>query len=346
MVKVLIVFSLLPSLILSQEKVSVTGAGATFVFPLLSNWAKTYAKNNPDVNVNYQSIGSGGGIRQFINKTVDFGASESPIPDDLLEKNPDALHIPVTVGGVVLGYNLPDIRDKRLKLTPDVVVDIFFGKIKKWNDESIQKLNPELSLPDKEIVVVHRSDGSGTTYVFVRYLSEISSEWKEKVGAATSVNWPVGIGAKGNEGVAGTIKNLRYSIGYIELAYAKLEKIPFALLENKSGNYIEASLQTLTNSVFIPDNLEKKRLFYELVNTPEKEGYPITGFSYILLWQDYKVKDCKKITNMIKFLKWTISKEGQDIAEKLEYARLPESIIKLNTEILDSITCNGKKLED
>ncbi len=173
----------------------------------------------------------------------------------------------------------------------------------------------------------------------------MSSEWKEKVGFGTSLNWPTGIGAKGNEGVAGSVKNIPYSIGYIELTYAKLEKIPYALLKNQSGTFVKASLSTLTQSVFVLEDLDKKRLFYDLVNTSEKNGYPITGFSYILVWQDYKVDDCKVVRELVKFLKWAISKEGQDLAEKTEYARLPEKIVKLNEEILDSITCNGNELK-
>lgn len=322
-----------------KGKVSVTGAGSSFLYPAMSNWADMYKKMT-GTNINYQSIGSGGGISQFLNKTVKFAGTDKPLAEKYLEKYPDVLHIPIIIGGVVVAYNFGIPISQKLKLTPELLVDIFLGKLKKWNDRRLQEINEGINLPDKNIFVVYRADGSGTTYIFTKYLSAVSKEWKEKVGAGTSVNWPVGIGARGNEGVAGTLKNLPFTIGYIELSYAKSENIPYALIQNKSGNFIDASLDTFTNAVYIPPAINKSRFFYDIVNTSVEYGYPISSFSYILVWRHYKEKDCKPIIELVKFLKWCNSQQAQEYVMKFDYAKLPQKIIELNLEILEGITCS------
>ncbi len=346
MTKKIIAISAMAIVIFScKGKVSVTGAGSTFLYPAISNWADMYKKANK-VNINYQPIGSGGGISQFLKKTVKFAGTDKPVSLQYLNEHPDILHLPIIVGGVVVAYNLGTSAVQKLRLTPHVLSDIFLGKIKKWNDKRLQEINNEMNLPDKNIIVVYRADGSGTTYVFTKYLSDVSNEWKEQVGSGTSVNWPCGIGARGNEGVAGTLKNLPFTIGYIELSYAKHENIPYALIQNRSGNFIEPSLESFTSSVYIPSNIRKDRLFYDLVNTQSAEGYPITSFSYILVWKQYEEEDCSPIYELLKFLKWCNSSQAQEYVTKFDYAKLPAAIVKLNLEILDSITCAGRKNND
>src|SRR6478672_7070342 len=226
----------------AQNKVTINGAGATFPFPLIDTWRVEYQKPHPDVNINYQSIGSGGGIKQFTAKTVDFGATDAPLSKNESQQAKGAVHIPETIGSVVAAYNIPSIPDKGLKLTGEVLADIFLGKITKWNDPKIQALNKDKTLPADDIVVVHRSDGSGTTFVFTDYLSNVSSAWSQQVGVGKSVAWPTGIGAPGNEGVANAIKGTANTIGYIELSYALTTKTPFAFIQNKEGNFIEPSI--------------------------------------------------------------------------------------------------------
>ncbi len=332
-----LIFNLLNLNSLSQDK-ELLGAGATFPYVLYSKMFDVYFKQT-GVKVNYQSIGSGGGIRQLKEKTIDFGASDAFLSDEQLnEFNSPVLHIPICLGAVVLTYNLPG--NPELKLTPDVIVDIFLGKIKKWNDPRITQLNPDVKLPNMNITVIHRSDGSGTTFVFVDYLSKVSKEWETKVGRGTSVAWPVGLGAKGNEGVTGLVKQIPGSIGYVELIYAKQNKLPIALVKNKKGKFIKPELSSITSagSVKIPDDTR-----ISITDTESEDGYPISSFTWILVYkeQNYKNRSFERAKQLVKLLWWMIH-DGQNYAEPLEYAKLPAIAVKKAETIIKSITYNGK----
>src|SRR3989454_10077644 len=266
----------------ASAQMMINGAGATFPYPIYSKWFDEYAKIDPSVRFNYQSIGSGGGQKQILAQTVDFGASDGPMSDDNLAKAPGKiLHIPTVAGADVLTYNLPG--NPKLKFDGPAIVDIFMGKITKWNDPKIQSQNQEVKLPDSDIVVVHRSDGSGTTYIWVDYLSSVSPEWEREVGRNTSVKWPAGLGAKGNEGVAGQVKQLSGTVGYVELAYAHQNKLAFADLKNSSGKFVTASLESVTEalaSAKIPDDFR-----FSMVNPPGGNAYPISGASWLLVYE-------------------------------------------------------------
>ncbi len=306
---------------LTYAAMLINGAGATFPYPLYSKWFSEYQKQNPKVQINYQSIGSGGGIRQLLEKTIDFGASDAPMTDAQLAKaSHPILHIPTVLGAVVVTYNLPNVTN--LKLTSENIADIFLGKIKKWNDSRLQKLNP--SLPDQDIFVVHRSDGSGTSAIFTDYLSKVSSEWKEKVGSGTSVNWPTGLGGKGNEGVTGLVKQTPSSIGYVELIYAANNKLAFAFIQNKAGMFIEASPKTVSAAASgalkqMPDDFR-----VSITHADGKNSYPISSFTYLLVPQTLIGKKGK---DFVQFLQWAVT-DGQKHAEKLTYAALPEPLVK------------------
>jgi phosphate transport system substrate-binding protein len=323
----------------ASKNVSIQGAGATFPYPLYSKWMAEYNKLNPHIRINYQSIGSGGGIRQVIKQTVDFGATDAPMKDEDAKKAPGTLHhIPTTIGAVVVAYNVPGV-DRKLNLDPDVVVDIFFGKVKKWNDARIKASNEGVELPDKDIAIVHRSDGSGTTAVFTDYLGHVSDEWTEKVGVGKAVKWPTGLGAKGNEGVTGQIKTTPGAIGYIELAYATQNKLTFASIKNKAGQYIEPKIGAITAAgagAEMPDELHMS-----LANPEGKDAYPIAAYTYILVYED--VKDQAKAEAVAKFLWWAIH-DGQKFAEELHYAPLPEPVVKKVEARLKSLKSGGKVL--
>ena len=268
---------------LAADPILVTGAGATFPYPLYSKWFSDYNKLHPDIRFNYQSIGSGGGIQQFTNGTVDFGASDAPMTVEEQAKAADAVHIPTVLGAVVVTYNAPI---QGLRLTPAVLADVFLGKITKWNDAKLAAVNPGLSLPDATIAVVRRSDGSGTTYVFTDYLSKISPEWKAKAGTGKSVSWPVGLGGKGNEGVTGLVKQTPGSIGYVELAYANQNKLPTALLQNKDGNFVAPSIAATSAAaagVSMPADYK-----VSVTDASGKDAWPIASFTYLLIHQDAK----------------------------------------------------------
>src|ERR687896_2605247 len=269
------------------QQVTINGAGATFPFPLIDTWRVEYQTVKPDVNVNYQSIGSGGGVKQFIEKTVDFGATDAPLTAEEIQQAPGAVHIPETIGSVVPAYNLPI---EGLKLTGPVLADIFLGKITKWNDPKIQSLNPGVSLPGEDIIVVHRSDGSGTTYVWTDYLSNISTAWNEQIGRGKSVQWQVGIGGPGNEGVANAIRGSPNTIGYVELAYALTTEMPYAFIQNQAGNFVEPTLDSTKAAVAAASqSLPKGDASWEhvsVVNAPGTNSYPIASFSYILLFKE------------------------------------------------------------
>jgi phosphate transport system substrate-binding protein len=304
----------------------INGAGATFPYPLYSKWFSEYAKVDPTVKFNYQSIGSGGGIKQITAQTVDFGASDKFLTDQELKAAPGKiLHIPTVMGAVVLTYNLPGIP-KGLKLSSEDVADIYLGKITKWNDPKIANDNPGVKLPDQAIIVVHRSDGSGTTSIFTDYLSGVTPEWAQKAGKGASVKWPVGLGGKGNEGVAGQIKTTRYTIGYVELAYAVENKLPFATLKNKAGAFVEPSIKSTSAAAAAAAKHMPADFRISLVNQPGKDAYPIVGFTWLLVYEQQK--DKVKGKKLVEFLNWSM-KSGQKMAAPLLYAPLPESVEKM-----------------
>lgn len=309
-----------------SEKKRINAGGSTFVFPMMSTWASEY-KNATGVEINYQSIGSGGGIQQMTAKTFDFGCTDAPMNDEQLAKaketNGDVVHVPLAMGAVVLAYNLPSVKSQ-LAFSGPVLSDIFLGKIKKWNDQAIRALNPGIDLPDLEIVVVHRSDGSGTTYVFVDYLAKVSADWKSKVGVGTSVQWPVGIGAKGSEGVAGMVSNTNGALGYVELTYVLQNSISHGKVINKDGAAVEASLESTTAA---GDNALKdipEDLRYSVTNPAGKDSYPICGTVWAVVYRN-QPKDKGKV--IADFLNWVLT-DGQEHCAKLHYARLPKSLIE------------------
>jgi phosphate transport system substrate-binding protein len=301
----------------------INGAGATFPYPLYSKWFSEFNKLHPDLQINYQSIGSGGGIRQFTDKTIDFGATDVPMTDEQQAKlSVPALHIPTVLGSVVIVYNLPDVG-AALKLSPDVVADIFLGQIKKWDDARIKKLNPTAKLSG-DIIVAHRSDGSGTSGVFTDYLSKVSPAWKEKVGQGTAVNWPLGLGGKGNEGVAGLVKQTRGSIGYVEFVYAAQNKLSFAALRNKAGVFVTPSLKALTAAASGSLKAMPEDFRVSITDADGKDSYPISSFTYLLVYKT--LTDVEKGEKLVKFLKWAV-KDGQKMATDLQYAPLPASLV-------------------
>ena len=334
----------------AQSAVTINGAGATFPFPLIDTWRVEYQKVKPDVNINYQSIGSGGGVKQFTEKTVDFGATDAPLTQNESQKAPGAVHIPETIGSVVAAYNLPGIPDKGLKLTGEVLADIFLGKITKWNDPKIQSLNTDKTLPGDDIVVVHRSDGSGTTFVWTDYLSSASPAWKDQLGKGKSVEWPVGIGAPGNEGVANAIKGTPNTIGYIELSYALTTNTPFAFIQNKEGNFVEPSLNSTMAAVesYVATLPKGDGVWTDvtLVNAAGADSYPIASFSYLLLNKELSTNpnlDQAKAKALVDFISWAIT-DGQKMAESLDYVPLPDGVVKLDQDTLKSLTFNGQPI--
>jgi phosphate transport system substrate-binding protein len=342
---------LLPKQLQSQSgQVILNGAGSTFVFPLMDNWRVDYQKVKPGVNINYQSIGSGGGVKQFTAKTIDFGASDAPLSEQEQQAAKGAVHIPVTIGSVVAAYNIPSVPNKGLKLTGPILTDIFLGKIKKWNDPKIQSINPGVSLPSNNIVVVHRSDGSGTTFVWTDYLSKISAEWSNKVGKSKSVPWPTGIGAPGNEGVANAIKGSPNTIGYIELAYALTTKMPYAFIQNKAGKFIEPSLDSTKAAVSasVPQLPKGDGSWssVSMVDAPGDTSYPIASFTYVLVYKELSTDpgiDQSKAKALTGFFSWAIT-DGQKSAPNLGYVPLPDQVVKLDQDTIKSLTFNGKPL--
>ncbi len=325
----------------AQDDKSILGAGATFPYPLYSKMFSEYDKL-AGVKVNYQSIGSGGGIQQLTAKTVDFGASDAVLngkQDSALSA--PCVHIPITAGAVVICYNLTGLSDA-VKLTPTVLADIFLGKITKWNDAAIVAINKGLKLPSLDITVVHRSDGSGTSNIFTTYLSKVSADWNTKVGKGSAVSCPVGLGGKGNEGVAGSVKQTPGSIGYVELAYAKQNGMSFATIQNKSGKWIVPSIESTTASANIDIPADGK---VSLTNTDAKNGYPIAGFTWILVYkeQNYGGRSLNKATEMMKMIKW-MTHDAQKYCEPLNYAPLPKAAVKVAESIIKTVTYNGKSI--
>ncbi|MBI2906388.1 MAG: phosphate ABC transporter substrate-binding protein PstS [Chloroflexi bacterium] len=322
----------------------LTGAGATFPFPLYSRWFFDYAKVDSSARFNYQSIGSGGGIKQVTEKTVDFGASDAVLDQRQKAAAPGLQMFPMVAGAVVLAYNLRDAAGTAaptgLKLAPDVVADIFLGKVTKWSDSRLTALNPDVKLPDQNIVVAHRSDGSGTTFLFVSYLSQVSPEWKSKVGAGTSVEWPVGLGGKGNEGVTGVISQQPGSIGYIELAYAKQTKVPYAFVRNAAGKFIEPTLESTTAASDAMAAQMPEDMGQLLTNAPGADSYSIAGYTFLLVYQD--MADCAKAARLAGFINWALS-EGDKSAKELHYAPLGASVKQKVLARVEKLTCGGGK---
>jgi len=313
----------------------INGAGATFPAPLYSKWFSDYNKQHPDLKFNYQAIGSGGGIKQITEKTVDFGASDAPLTDEQLTKAAGLLHIPTVMGAVVVTFNVPGVT--ALKLTPEALTGVFLGKITKWSDPVIAGLNGSARLPDSAITVIHRSDGSGTSAIFTDYLSKVSTEWAGSVGHATSVKWPVGLGGKGNDGVTGLVKQTPGSIGYIELAYARQNKLPVAALKNKEGAFVEPTMTSTSAAaagVEIPEDFR-----VSITNATGKTAYPIASFTYILVYKDQI--EAKKGQAIGRFLWWAIH-EGQKAAPGLDYAPLPGPVVKKVEAKLKTLTADGK----
>jgi phosphate transport system substrate-binding protein len=303
---------------------TLNGAGATFPYPIYSKWFSEYHKLHSDIQLNYQSIGSGGGIRQVIAGTVDFGASDGPMTDDQLkEAKTKILHFPTVLGADVPAYNIPGVTAE-LKFTPEALTGIFMGKITKWNDKAIAGPNPGVNLPDRDIIVVHRSDGSGTTYIWTDYLSKISPDWQSQVGKGTSVKWPVGLGGKGNEGVAGAIRQMQGSIGYVELIYAVQNNISYGSVKNAAGNFVKASLDSVTAAAAsapkMPDDFR-----VSITNAPGKDAYPISSFTWLLV--PAQSKDAAKGKILADFLSWMVT-DGQKMTAALSYAPLPDGVVQ------------------
>jgi phosphate transport system substrate-binding protein len=307
-----------------MAETQLNGAGATFPYPMYSKWFSEYNKLHPDVQINYQSIGSGGGIRQVLNGTVDFGASDGPMTDEQLkEAKTKILHIPTVLGAVVPAYNVPGISGD-IKFTPEALAGIFLGKIQKWNDPAITQANPGVKFPDKSIIVVHRSDGSGTTFVFTDYLSKISKEWEATVGKGTSPKWPVGLGGKGNEGVAGQIRQLEGSIGYVELIYAAENKITYGAVRNAAGNFVKASLDGVTEAAASSPKMPAD-FRVSITDAPGKTAYPISSFTWLLIPE--QAQDPKKGKIIADFLNWMVT-DGQKMTSQLSYAPLPANVVE------------------
>jgi len=318
----------------TAQKVQINGAGATFPYPIYSKWFSEYNKLHPEIEINYQSIGSGGGIRQVINQTVFFGATDGPMTDEQLQAAPGKiLHFPSVLGGDVPVYNIPGI-DVELKFTGPVLADIFLGKITKWNDPAIAKLNPGVKLPGTDMTVCHRSDGSGTTYIWVDYLSKVSPEWKKKVGVATSVNWPVGIGGKGNEGVAGLVKQTPGSIGYVELIYALQNKIDYGSVQNTAGEFVKATTESVSAAAAAAAKQIPPDFRVSITNARGNGVYPISSFTWLLFYENPKDKQRARI--MVDFMKWALA-DGQKFAPELGYAPLPKEVVALETNALKKI---------
>ncbi len=311
----------------------INGAGATFPYPIYSKWFDEYHKQHPEVRINYQSIGSGGGIRQVSNETVFFGATDGPMTEEQLKAAPSKiLHFPTVLGADVPVYNLPGVSE--LKFSGALLADIFLGKITRWNDPALARINPGVTLPASEITVVHRSDGSGTTYIWVDYLSKVSPEWKEKVGVATSVNWPAGVGGKGNEGVAGLVRQTPGSIGYIELVYALQNKIPIGAVQNAQGEFVVASTDSVTAAAAAAASQMPADFRVSITNAAGPGAYPISSFTWMLLFED--PKDKTQARAMVEFLKWALT-DGQQFASQLGYAPLPAEVVKQELALLETI---------
>ena len=323
------------------SEVKLEGAGATFPNPLYQKWFSAYNKEHTNTKFDYQSIGSGGGIKQITEKTVDFGGSDAPMNEDQLKAAPDIIHIPTVLGADVITYNLPTLGTATLRFSGETVADIFLGNIKKWSDPKLTADNPGVKFPDTDITVVHRSDPSGTSFVFTDFLSKVSPDWKQKVGASTAVQWPVGVGAKGNEGVTGQVKQSPNSIGYVELIYAEQNKLPYADIKNANGEFVHPTLDAISKAAAGAVSTIPADLRVSITNAPGPGAYPISSFTYILAYKDQK--DEAKGKALVDFL-WWATHEGQKMAPVETYAPLPQEIVQKDEEKIKSITYQGKPL--
>ena len=316
-------------------KLLINGAGATFPFPLYSKWFSQYNKLHPDIQINYQSIGSGGGIKQITERTVDFGASDAPLTDEQLQKASGVQHIPTVMGAVVIVWNLPGVQ--QLRIAPETLAAIYLGKVTKWNDAALKNDNPTAKLPDTAITVAHRSDGSGTTNIFTDYLSKVSPDWKSGPGKGTSVNWPAGLGGKGNEGVTGLVKQTEGAIGYVELAYANQNKLPTAELKSHDGQWAKASLESVSAAAAKAAIPEDYRV--SITDQPGDGAYPTAAFTYLLVYRDQQ--DAAKGSALLNFIWWAVH-DGQKEAAALDYAPLPKPVVEKVEQTLKRMTVNGK----
>jgi phosphate transport system substrate-binding protein len=328
----------LAGIVWADGTLSINGAGATFPYPMYSKWFDEYHKKNANLQINYQSIGSGGGIKQVTEGTVDFGATDGPMNDEQLKAYQDKhgsgiLHFPTVMGAVVPTYNIPGV-DAALNFTPEALAGIFLGKVTKWNDPLIAGANKGVKLPAEDIVVVHRADGSGTTYCWTDYLSKVSDEWKTKVNKGTSVNWPVGLGGKGNEGVTGTVKNTPNSIGYVELIYAESNRIPYGNVKNAAGTFVKASLEAVSAAAAGAAKDMPEDFRVSITNAPGKASYPISTFTWLLIPE--KFSDASKRDALKGFLKWALA-DGQNYAEGLSYAKLPNEVVARELKAINKI---------
>lgn len=327
------VFALLLLVLPTAAQTKLNGAGATFPYPIYSKWFNQYHQEHPEIEINYQSIGSGGGIRQVTAGTVDFGASDGPMSDQqLADAKKKIIHLPTVLGAVVPAYNIPGFKGE-LKFTPEVIAGIYLGKITTWNDPAIAKANPGVSLPGQSIIVVHRSDGSGTTYIFTDYLSKVSNEWRDSVGKNTSVKWPTGLGAKGNEGVAGMVRQMDGAFGYVELIYAVQNNITFGSVKNAAGVFVKASLDSTTAAAASMKAMPAD-FRVSITNAPGKDAYPIASFTWLLVPADWKDKTKEKV--IIDFLSWMLE-QGQTMTADLNYAPLPDSVKQKEREAIKAI---------
>ena len=327
------VFALLLLVLPTAAQTKLNGAGATFPYPIYSKWFNQYHQEHPEIEINYQSIGSGGGIRQVTAGTVDFGASDGPMSDQqLADAKKKIIHLPTVLGAVVPAYNIPGFKGE-LKFTPEVIAGIYLGKITTWNDPAIAKANPGVSLPGQSIIVVHRSDGSGTTYIFTDYLSKVSNEWRDSVGKNTSVKWPTGLGAKGNEGVAGMVRQMDGAFGYVELIYAVQNNITFGSVKNAAGVFVKASLDSTTAAAASMKSMPAD-FRVSITNAPGKDAYPIASFTWLLVPADWKDKTKEKV--IVDFLSWMLE-QGQTMTADLNYAPLPDSVKQKEREAIKMI---------
>ncbi len=327
------VFALLLLVLSAAAQTKLNGAGATFPYPIYSKWFNQYHQEHPEIEINYQSIGSGGGIRQVTAGTVDFGASDGPMSDQqLADAKVKIIHLPTVLGAVVPAYNIPGFKGE-LKFTPEVIAGIYLGKITSWNDPAIAKANPGVSLPNQNIIVVHRSDGSGTTYIFTDYLSKVSNEWRDGVGKSTSVKWPTGLGAKGNEGVAGMVRQMEGAFGYVELIYALQNNITFGSVKNAAGSFLKASLDSTTAAAASMKTMPAD-FRVSITNAPGKDSYPIASFTWLLVPADWKDKAKEKV--IVDFLNWMLER-GQTMTTDLNYAPLPDAVKQKEREAIKTI---------
>jgi phosphate transport system substrate-binding protein len=326
----------------ASAQMQLNGAGATFPYPIYSKWFDEYIKVDPSVRFNYQSIGSGGGIKQITEQTVDFGATDGPMTDELLSAAPGHLmHFPTVMGADVLTYNVQGLSGG-LKVTPETIAGIFLGKITKWNDPALKASNPDANLPGNDIIVVHRSDGSGTTYIWTDYLSKVSKEWSNRVGKGTSVNWPAGLGGKGNEGVTGLVKQTPFSVGYVELIYAISNQLPFADVKNAAGSFVKPSLESVTAAAAGVAQTMPGDFRVSITNAPGAEAYPISSMTWLLVYE--KQKDPEKGKKLVQFLDWMLH-DGQKLAPALHYAPLPSAVVAKEEAAVRRVTgADGKPL--